>query len=335
MQAKISANSPAAAAAIEGDMNAFKEETPLPYSYASKSGRKVSAAADAKRMIDTLLQNAVDNSAATSVKLADFSRVAGTNDFKIDIILVYPESSTAADMDTDAANTENVSKALKDAIENDVTFKDLMDTATISTKQVFEIKFTVPAAAATDRDASLKIETNANQTEPFQSALDAASTDPDDETLNAVSKLIGDIRNISKAVLNATSISFVYSIRDNNTHTILTRMAFPANLTGDQIDTYALQFISDVSEAMQEQARRRLLANKAFVDACDGNISGCVFEGASYIGFDPVTDSFVTDPNAPTNAPPPPLVTGDGAAGMRALVSGLLVSVAAAFMLLV
>lgn len=275
--------------------------------------RKLHAAADAKRMLLALLEKAADDSPlATRAKLAGFERIPDSNKFEIDIILVYPADTSAADMDSDSdAAIEKAITALKETVEADATYKDLVDTSSITVTKIVKQAFVAAAFLDNERDAILNITTSSSLTSRFQQVLEKAIRTPSSSN-NKVVELREKIYDYVPVVSEGLSFFNLWNMtaslgimefnRIGDNFLIIIRASLPVSLTRAQQDDFAFAFINKIDEEMEKDTRRILLSNvfKSFSPAalCEDtavasyDAEDCVFFGATYNSLTPVSASF-------------------------------------------
>lgn len=322
MQASIDAADETSAQAIAADAKAMKDSgVDLP-SY-SNSSRKLLTEAELRDMVTDLLTKTVANTAADEAKLTAFEPVTDTFKFNIDIVLGYPAGTSAAAMDADAeAAKTSVKSALTDAVTSSA-YNGTLDISSIAVTELKPESFTTSDATTNERDATLKIMTGSDQTAAFQTDLESTITDSAALSnkvqalltkMNAGDIVDGIIERFPEGYAVSYTVRFMDYVRDGDEFSIITRIGLPSNLPEEYKDYAAREYIKVVDTKLSEETSRKLLAVKLFNEVC-GSTSPCVFDGASYQGFTADLSTFA------------------GAAAVRALFSGLLLSVAA-FMLL-
>lgn len=312
VRATMSAQTEQAATAIASGVNDFAATLPgggFPYTPAADFfSRKLLLTSDeVKTMIENVLRKAVANSAATKAKLADFVRDGLS--FNMDLLLEYPETTSAQEMDEDAAKTDQITRAVSESIaELPASLKDSFN-AEVTATVVEEAKYVAAARTSDMRDIIATINTAAAQTTNFGNAIDTYLGGG----RGVASLFAGVVQNAIYSGLDNTTVPGFGIVEGNRTEStqyrIKLRLTY-SDVSSEVMDETSRKVYSIVDDAMKADTRRKLLAPDVFEAACGGTVtSSCIFDGATYLGLE--AEGF------------------SGAAAVRAWLSGVVLAIVA------
>lgn len=145
-------------------------------------------------VLDELFLCVETNTKAEYVFFYNTTRTAGTLDFTVNFIMVYPESLTAGEIDADAAKTQPIIDSFVTAIGAHPEFGDALDASSVTAELVLgEEVFKASPYTPSEREASIFINADPSKTEPLYNSLYQYFKYPSKEDGNPIRGLMGQL----------------------------------------------------------------------------------------------------------------------------------------------